>query len=375
MDGFGYVVFGAGRQGTAALHDLVLNCEARSVLVVEPDPERREAAQERMEKLLKKGASKLRFVESARSQELAENDVILSCAPYHANVALTQMALEAGIPYCDLGGNPDTVSVQEQISARQATAVVPDCGVSPGLSNILAVHCARVHGADTIHVRCGGLPLERPDAHANPLQYKLVFSAWGLISEYSGSVPVIREGKVTRWGALGSIEPFDDEHESSPTSNNSPQVVQYLAKSGVREYDYMTVRYKGHWELVRGWKTLGYLQGDRARDTELARRLEADPVLRYEPRKDRDKLILRVQASKSDHGLRRGFEYRLDVRADARTQFTAMELSTCWGITIVAHHMASGRGKPKGFATPERFVDTSWVLSEVVRRLDTLEED
>jgi hypothetical protein len=46
-----------------------------------------------------------------------------------------------------------------------------------------------------------------------------------------------------------------------------------------------------------------------------------------------------------------------------------MELTTCWGITIVAHHIASARGVPKGFATPERFVDTSWVLSEIERRL------
>jgi saccharopine dehydrogenase-like NADP-dependent oxidoreductase len=143
----------------------------------------------------------------------------------------------------------------------------------------------------------------------------------------------------------------------------------------VREYDYMTVRYKGHWALVRGWKTLGYLHGDKARDNELAQRLDRDPVLRYDAKRDRDKLILRVQASKAVHSLRRGYEYRLDVHADARTQFTAMELSTCWGITIVAHHMASGRGRPKGFATPERFVDTSWVLGELEKRLATLKED
>jgi hypothetical protein len=37
--------------------------------------------------------------------------------------------------------------------------------------------------------------------------------------------------------------------------------------------------------------------------------------------------------------------------------------------------MASGRGRPKGFATPERFVDTSWVLGELEKRLATLKED
>lgn len=369
MEGFAYVVFGAGRQGTAAVYDLVVNCQAQSVMVVEPDAQRSRQASARLARLLGKNASKLRFARAASVKELSGTDGVLSCAPYQVNFALTKTALEAGVPYTDLGGNPATVAAQEKLASKRSTPVVPDCGVSPGLSNILAVHCARVHGADTVHVRCGGLPLVRPDAGSNPLQYKLVFSPWGLISEYSGDVPVIRNGKVTSVEALSLTEEFDAEHESSPTSNNSPQVVQYLKQCGVRDYDYMTVRYKGHWGLARGWKSLGYLRGDGERDGELARWLENDPVLRYDSQKDRDKLILSVKGSQSSNGLRRGFEYRLDVAADKKTKFAAMELTTCWGITIVAHHMASGRGAPKGFATPERFVDTSFVIGEIEKRL------
>jgi saccharopine dehydrogenase-like NADP-dependent oxidoreductase len=148
--------------------------------------------------------------------------------------------------------------------------------------------------------------------------------------------------------------------------------VSFIAGIGVREYDYMTVRYLGHWGLVRGWKSLGYLCGDAARDEELAQRLLADRALRYDPAKDRDKLILAVRGSKLVNGLRRGFEYRLDVAADKKTKFSAMELTTSWGITIVAHHIASARGVPKGFATPERFVDTAWVIAEIERRLAQL---
>jgi len=311
----------------------------------------------------------VRIVRTISDVELRRAHVVLSCAPYQANVALTRRAIKAKVPFCDLGGNPDTVREQEALARGARTSVVPDCGVSPGLSNILAVHCARVHGCDRVRVRCGGLPLERPDPEHNPLLYKLVFSPWGLISEYRGDVPVVRAGKVGRVRALSVIEPFEAGLECSPTSNNSPQVVEFLASCGVREYDYMTVRYAGHWALVRGWKTLGHLRGDPKRDQELAERLEADPVLRYDPKSDRDRLILSVEGTRTGKGLRRGFGYRLDVAADRRTRFAAMELTTSWGITIVAHHMASGRGAPRGFATPERFVDTAWVIAEVERRL------
>jgi saccharopine dehydrogenase-like NADP-dependent oxidoreductase len=373
--GHRYVVFGAGRQGTAAVHDLVAHCDADAVVAVEPDAQRARVAKARLAQVLGRQSRLARVVASIDDAGLARADVVLSCAPYQANVALTRRAIAARVAFCDLGGNPDTVSAQQKLARKGKTPVVPECGVSPGLSNILAVHCARVHGGDVVRVRCGGLPLARPDPAHNPLGYKLVFSPWGLISEYSGDVPVVRGGKVGRVGALSVIEPLgtdDADLECSPTSNNSPQVVEYLAKSGVREYDYMTVRYTGHWSLVRGWKTLGYLQGDGARDRELAARLEADPVLRYDPRKDRDRLILRVHGSTRRAKLQRSFGYELDVAADRRTRFAAMELTTCWGITIVAHHMASGKGSPAGFATPERFVDGAWVIGELERRLASI---
>jgi len=372
MGRYRYVVFGAGRQGTAAIHDLALHCDAREIKVVEPDASRAKAARGRLEKLLAKDGAPVAYVANAGPADLERSDVLLSCAPYAVNVALTRMALEADVPFCDLGGNPETVAQQESLSAKSKTPIVPDCGVSPGLSNILAVHCARQHGADEVRVRCGGLPLERPDARTNPLQYKLVFSPMGLISEYSGQVPVIRGGRTGSVEALSITEEFDEAHESSPTSNNSPQVVAYLAGIGVRDYDYMTVRYKGHWPIVRGWKSLGYLRGEAARDEDLAQRLAEDRTLRYDPAKDRDKLILAVRGSRAVDGFRRGFEYRLDVAADKKTKFSAMELTTSWGITIVAHHIASARGVPKGFATPERFVDTGWVITELERRLSLL---
>jgi saccharopine dehydrogenase-like NADP-dependent oxidoreductase len=72
--------------------------------------------------------------------------------------------------------------------------------------------------------------------------------------------------------------------------------------------------------------------------------------------------------------MQRGFEYAFVAVADPRTRFSAMELTTSWGITIVAHHVASGRGAPKGLATPERFVDTEWTIAELEKRLNTIRQ-
>ena len=45
---------------------------------------------------------------------------------------------------------------------------------------------------------------------------------------------------------------------------------------------------------------------------------------------------------------------------------------TAWGITIVAYSLAKNAGSmvnPRGFATPERFMDTEWTIQELTRRM------
>jgi len=376
--GYEYVVFGAGRQGTAAIHELLTCCQADRVLVVDPDAQALARARDRLARIGVQHPEAVTFGRSAGVSDLRGTDVVLSCAPYRFNADLTRLAMEAGAAFCDLGGNPDVVARQERIARERGSElpVVPDCGVSPGLSNILAVHLARDERADEIRVRCGGLPITESAAD-NRLKYKLVFDPHGLISEYSGQVPVLREGRLEYVEALSCIEPFDGGRlEAAPTSNNSPQVVAYLQSLGVREYDYMTLRYPGHWDQARAWRGRGFLCGNAEADARLAEELAADGALRYDPDRDRDRLILDVlgsaRVSGADRTLRRYSGFHMNVTADRKTGFSAMELTTSWGGTLVAHFLAMHRGTervPKGFATPEQFIATGWVVNELQRRL------
>lgn len=399
--GYKYVVFGAGRQGLAAVYDLILNCEADEVLVVEPDEATGKAAQQRLAELLPERHGRVDFATKGvptgeAATALRQFDVILGCAPYATNPGLTVQALEAGVPFCDLGGNPETVAEQERLcgiyeSQKACVPVVPDCGVSPGLSNILAAALAR-RGCDRIRVRCGGLPLDEnqpggmPDptwSDSGDFNYKLVFSPMGLLSEYGGWVPVIQEGKVLRTLAIGiTNEPFqwgECRLEAAPTSNNSPQAVARLRDLGVKDYNYMTLRYPGHWDLVRGWMAAGFLlpsdpEGVRAGDEALAAQLAANWRLKH-GEGDRDRLILSVQGSEgvAGSGLRKHSGFSVEVWSDTKTGFTAMELTTSWGITTVAHQMASGVARPTGFATPERFSDGDWIFGQIEKRVAQLE--
>ena len=375
MKKYNYLIFGCGRQGKAVIDDILKNCEAKHLGIVDPDPNQ-------MATLNHPVSIPITFATTAENflkQTPVKPDVILSCAPYQANMEIMRFALEHNISYCDLGGNPAVVEEQahfcNEVLYHDSSPVVPDCGISPGVSNVLAVHLAK-QGYDIIRVRCGGF--FDGFAQGNPLNYELLFSPEGLISEYSGECPMLIDGKLVMEESVGDIEPFlhdrlhsdimsrQIEFELSHTSNNSPETVMYLQELGVKHYDYQTIRDIGHWNMVRQWKMLGYCSGNKKKDEELIEILKNDESLE---RKHQDILFLMVRGSKSGHLLSKQKELVFMHFGDP-DGFSAMELATSWGITTVAYHMVSGLGKPAGFATPERFMDGEWLISELEKRLE-----
>lgn len=389
--GYRYCVFGAGRQGVAAIYDLVKFCDADLVIVYDPDTKAMDSAIKRLEDLLGDDYSKVLWISTLDERRTAlinwkSFDVMISCAPWKANLELTEFAVRWSTPFCDLGGNPETVARQEKVITD--TAIVPDCGLSPGISNILAVHLAR-EGCDEIRVRCGGIPIldaasiRRRECNpgrnefGNELNYRLTFDPMGLISEYSGRVPVIINSRMGFVPALSEVRSYRDVYECSPTSNNSPQAIRTLYDLGVQNYDYMTIRYKGHWGLVLGWIAAGFLSGDADANRKLAETLENNTALKHDPNIHGDKVILSVVGRRGGFRLREVQGFDFDVYADPTTKFSAMERMTSWGITMVAHYIAihnrptidwNDNLPPRGFATPERFVPGKWILDEIQRR-------
>lgn len=366
---FTYVVYGLGRVGVCAVYDLIKNCDAEYIVVIDPNDDARFVGGDKLDFLLSE--EEKRRVEIRKSDDGLSFwqfgvDVVVNCATHTAILDITNKCLNARVPVCDLGGNPDVVEAQEAMEPK--TPVVADCGISPGISNIIAADFAR-RGYKQIYVRCGGIPQNIDVDEPTSLQYKLVFSPEGLLSEYSGIAHVIHNGEVQWVDALDGIERFED-YEAAFTSNNSRQVVDYLQDLGVQFYNYKTLRYPGHWAAVRSWRALGYLSGDAKADADLAARLRKSEHLAYDPRDPllQDMLILSVEG-RSGKRMQHSKRKRLVIRHDNKTDFSAMEQATAWGITTVAYAVAAKHEDvPKGFSTPEQWVPGFYIINELAKR-------
>ena len=178
----------------------------------------------------------------------------MSAIPYYFNLDLARHAAETGVHFCDLGGNTDIVFEQKKldpIAREKGITIIPDCGLAPGMVNILAQHgIDQLDSVDEVKIFVGGLPQD-PEP---PLNYQIVYSLEGVLDYYTTLSWVVREGKRVQVKALSEIEPvhFDEpvgELEGFHTAGGlSTMAFRYADQIPTMEYK--TLRYPGHAKIM-----------------------------------------------------------------------------------------------------------------------------
>ncbi|MEY3701277.1 MAG: hypothetical protein RI891_569, partial [Gemmatimonadota bacterium] len=259
------LVLGAGLQGSACAYDLLQNPAVTEVRLADQRVDRLPAflqpyvGGERLKTIqldVKNGAAVAAAMQGVTS--------VMCALPYYLNLPMTEAAIAAGAHFCDLGGNTEIVQQQQTLTDRAATAgvsVIPDCGLAPGMVNILAqLGIDRCDTVDAVRIYVGGLP-QQPEG---PLQYQIVYSIEGVLDYYTTLSWVIRNGKRTQMKALSELEPVTFEApvgtlEAFHTAGGlSTMAFRYEGKIPTMEYK--TLRYPGHAKIMEAIRELGLLE-------------------------------------------------------------------------------------------------------------------
>src|SRR5258706_16043752 len=203
------LVLGAGLQGSACAYDLLQNPEVKEVRLA--DLHTGHLAQF----LAPYSGERLIYTPlDVRDKEavlalMRQSDAAMSAIPYYFNFDLAAIAVEAGIHFSDLGGNTEIVFKQktlDEAAKKKGITIIPDCGLAPGMVNILAEHAIRqLDAVETVRIYVGGLP-QRPEP---PLNYQIVYSLEGVLDYYTTLSWVLRKGKRTHVKALSKRVPIN----------------------------------------------------------------------------------------------------------------------------------------------------------------------
>src|ERR1041385_6406135 len=255
------LVIGAGMMGSALAYDLAHSEEVSSVILADINQERAETVARSIGKNVTSKKLDTGYFDDV-VEAMRGADVAIGATSYQHNYLLTKAAIEAGIHFCDLGGNMDVVDHQITLDAKAKAAnvcILPNCGLAPGLACVIAAGGAqRVNGIEGIHIRVGGLP-QHPQP---PLNYQLVFSAEGLINEYLEPAEVIRNGQLQHVESMIDIEELEfppplGTLEAFNTSGGISTLTR-MFKGKANDLDYKTIRYKGHCEKFKTLLDLGF---------------------------------------------------------------------------------------------------------------------
>jgi lysine 6-dehydrogenase len=303
-------------------------------------------------------------------------DAVMSAIPYYFNYEIARSAVDAGVHCCDLGGNTEIVFKQKQLDAaakQQNITIVPDCGLAPGMVNILAEYgIAQLDTVDSVKIFVGGLP-QHPEP---PLNYMLVYSLEGALDYYTTLSWVLRNGKRTQVNALSEREPVDFDKplgtlEAFHTAGGL-STMAFRYENRIPTMEYKTLRYPGHAELMESIRSMGLLDLEPL-DVKGTKVVPRDVfIAAVQPKltkpKGRDLVALRVVVRGAKGGRPATKSFELVDRYDEVHGVSAMMRTTGYSLAITALMQVRGEVKPAGVHTPDECIPAARYIAELRKR-------
>ncbi len=279
------IVLGGGAQGRVIASDLASALPGARVTVADV---RRPALPER---------ANLDFVEADCSRPdtvarlLAGYDLGVGALPSRYGFGVMRAAIEARRPLVDVSFCAEDALSLDADAKRAGITIVPDCGLAPGLSNLLVGAGTAGRTPDEILVMVGGVAEDR----SAPYGYVVTWSLDDLLEEYTRPARIVRDGVEATVPAFSELERLavDGVGEMEAFLSDGLRTL-LVTVPGVREMGEKTLRWPGHAEAVAPLLAAGRLVEElRARCTHVpARDLVALVVrLRFDGRVEQTTMV------------------------------------------------------------------------------------
>ncbi len=368
------LILGAGWMGSAAALDIKRFGSECGVGLADQDPKQLEAASSLVDEIAYTHECDCNDRDAITSL-FKDYDIVISAVPYRFNAKLSSIAIDTNTHFLDLGGNNDIVREQIGMHTRAQTAgvtIIPNCGLAPGLSNILAMTgFKQFDKVDSIQARVGGLP-QHPKP---PLYYQLVFSVEGLINEYIEQAEIIDNHERKLVSSMTGLErlSFGNEYpelEAFYTSGGL-SLLPELLEGKVRHLSYKTIRYPGHYEMFKTLLDIGFAGSEPVvvgGGVHTSRELFAELLRKKLSGNDEDIVLFRVDITGKQNGASRALRYEMIDRYDRKQNLTAMMRTTAYPTTAIALMLVEGTVTHRGVFLPEQIVNGDLLIEELQKR-------
>ena len=183
-------------------------------------------------------------------------EFVISAVPGFMGYRTLEAIINAKKSVVDISFFPENALELDDLAKENHVTAIVDCGVAPGMSNlILGYHNERMKITD-FECMVGGLPKKR----VYPFEYKAPFSPIDVLEEYTRPARYAENSHIVTKPALSDAELIDFEKVGTLESFNTDGLRSILFTMGhIPNMKEKTLRYPGHIDLMKGLIKAGFL--------------------------------------------------------------------------------------------------------------------
>lgn len=283
---------------------------------------------------------------------MEEFDVVVGLAPGRLGYKTVEAAIEANVDMVDLSYMPEDPMALNDRALKAGVTIVPDCGVAPGLSNILVGRAvSMLDKVKNVIILVGGIPQHR----IPPLDYKVTWCVEDLIEEYTRRAKIVKNGRTIEVEALDGLEEveFPGIGKLEAFYTDGVRTLHHTVKRVENMWE-KTLRYPGHAEKIRLLRDLGFFD-EKQIDGVSPRSLTIKILEQKLSLPDvKDLVAMKVEVNGIKNGKEKRYSYILLDYYDEKKKVTAMGRTTAYTASVVIQLLLMGEIKEKGIIPPER---------------------
>lgn len=344
------VVLGGGRVGSAIVRDLAAE-EDFDVLVVDIDP----VAVENMTEFGADGVvADLSHGETV-SKAVKDADLVVGAVPGFMGYQTMERVLKEGRPIVDISFFPEDAFELENLAAEAGVPCLVDCGIAPGLSNmVLGRMEAHFDDTNSFHCLVGGLPTAR----TWPWEYKATFSPGDIIEMYMRPARLRRAGQEITLPALSEVELVEFPDIGTLEAFNTDGLRSLLKTSDTPNMVEKTMRYPGHAIRMKILREAGFFSDEEIQAASgSVRPRDVTEALLFNAWKfeegELDLTVMRIVIEGSKDGTDYRHTFNLVDHYNPATETMSVARTTGYTCTAMAHLVARGLWTEPGLAPPE----------------------
>ncbi|MBC7509231.1 MAG: saccharopine dehydrogenase NADP-binding domain-containing protein [Ferruginibacter sp.] len=343
-------ILGAGMVGRAIAIDLVKNYSVTSFDISDVSLQ-----------LLSKKNNQVTTIKTdlsdySRYPDLLKNfDIVVSAVPGFMGFKTLEAIIKTRKDVIDISFFPENALELDGLAKEHAVTAIVDCGVAPGMSNLILGYYNSIMQIEDFECMVGGLPKQR----IKPFEYKAPFSPIDVIEEYIRPARYVENKNIITKPALSDAELIDFEEAGTLESFNTDGLRSILyTMPHIPNMKEKTLRYPGHIDLIIALKKAGFfdteeinVKGNKIKPMDFTAALLFDSWKLKE--EDEEFTLMKIKIRGWMNGDPVTVEYLLYDAYDVATKTASMSRTTGYTCTAAVNILINKLFTEKGVFPPE----------------------